>query len=87
MRGKEKAKLKGKAMKIKPSVWIGKAGLSEGVLGEIEKQLKKKGLLKVKVNKCLKSKVDEIAEELEKKLKVEVVEVKGRTIVLYRVRG
>ena len=40
---------KSEGMLAAPSVWIGKSGLTESVVGEIKKQLKRKSIVKVKM--------------------------------------
>ncbi len=75
-------------------VIIGKNGLSEGVLREIDVRLKTKGYVKVKILKrCLEITGlgrKELAHEVSRRLGAELASVRGRTFVLYRkqsVRG
>jgi len=67
-------------------VRIGKAGVSEGVLSEIKRRLKEKGVIKVKMLKSA-LKVEgkdrfEIAKEVAEKVGARLVEVRGRTFIL-----
>jgi len=67
---------------------IGKEG-PEKVMEEAERQLKKRGKIKVKVNRNIvegrqKEFTQKIAEQLARKLDAEVVWVRGRTFVLRR---
>lgn len=48
--------LKLESQSLKPTVWIGKNGLDKKLIDEIKLQLKKRGLIKVKI---LKGAVDE----------------------------
>jgi len=67
-------------------VRIGKAGVSEGVLSEIRRRLKEKGVIKVKMLKSA-LKVEgkdrfEIAKEVAEKVSARLIEVRGRTFIL-----
>lgn len=68
-------------------VIVGKAGLSEGVIGEIKRRLELKGVIKVKFLKsALKTEgVDrkEIARRLAEKVDAIILDIRGRTAVLY----
>jgi len=65
-------------------VWIGKKGLTENQIREIEKQLKKKRLIKVKILKSalISQKREEIAETLAEKTRSKVVDVRGLIVTL-----
>ena len=69
-------------------VIIGKKGLSEGVLREIDRRLKEKGVVKVK---ALKSAIKvtgldrkTLARTVAERLGALLLDVRGRTFVLYR---
>ncbi|MFW3145960.1 MAG: YhbY family RNA-binding protein [Thermoplasmatota archaeon] len=78
--------LKIKGMSLRPTVQVGKSGLTETVIKEIDSQLEKRELVKVKMLQSMgpssgwKDDVPRIAEEL----KASVVEIKGGTILLHR---
>jgi RNA-binding protein len=63
---------------LKPTVWIGKQGCSETMIGEIVAQLKKRKLIKVKWLQNTEADPEDIA----LKAKARLVEVRGRTMVL-----
>ncbi len=69
-----------------PHVRIGKAGITEGVLGEIKRQLESLKVIKVRVLRSyLRAsgrKTKEIAEEVAKLVNAEVADVRGHTFVL-----
>ncbi len=71
-----------------PDVIIGKAGVTENVLKEIERHLDQKGIIKIKMLKTtLKTEGKDrftIAKEIAEKLNALLLEVRGRTLVLYR---
>lgn len=72
----------------KPTIWIGKDGLTTQISVEIEKQLNKNRMLKVKIlrsalqQETAKSIATKAAEDAEAAL----VEVRGHVFILYRRR-
>ncbi|ACX72917.1 protein of unknown function UPF0044 [Methanocaldococcus vulcanius M7] len=85
--GKMKKMLRSKAHDLEPVVWIGKEG-SDKVIKEVDRQLKERGLIKVKVRKAALLYEDkyDIAEKLAKTCDAEVVSVVGHVITLFRPR-
>ncbi len=78
--------LKEKAMALQATIQIGKSGLSESVVDEIKKQLKKRKLIKIKFLKSVlegKSK-KELADEVVEITGAKVVMKTGFTLVLYK---
>ncbi len=70
----------------KPTIWIGKSGISQELLKEIEKQLDKKEMVKVKI---LKSAIEgdeakQIALRIAEQTEASLVEVRGHTFMLYK---
>ena len=63
---------------LRPTVWIGKQGCTETMIEEILSQLKKRKLIKVKW--LQNAEVD--PEEIARRAKARLVEVRGRTMVL-----
>ena len=72
----------------KPTVWVGKAGISEGLLEEVSRQLDARRAVKVKVQRSAlaEREVAEVAAEVAERTGAELIEVRGRTFVLYRPR-
>lgn len=75
----------------KPAVWIGKNGISREVLDEIDTQLERSQMVKVRILKTafparathdLNSKV--VAEKVVQQTHSVLVEVRGKTFILYR---
>jgi RNA-binding protein len=69
-----------------PTVWIGKEGLTPKSLNEIEKQLKKNKMLKIKI---LKSALNQetkktIAEKAAEQTGALLVDLRGHIFILYR---
>ena len=69
-----------------PTVWIGKEGLTQQSLNEIEKQLKKNKMLKIKILKSalLKETKKAIAEKAAQTTGALLVDIRGHTFILYR---
>jgi|LGVF01.2.fsa_nt_gb RNA-binding protein len=81
---KQRAKLKSLTHRLNPSVQIGKDGVSENLIKEIDTALFNKELVKIKVMQNSDVKAKELINELAKKLKAEPIMTIGRVIVLYR---
>jgi len=79
---KQIIELRGKAQLLKPTVYIGKEGITQSVVFELTKQLKKNKLVKVKMLASVEGDKDELAEQLVRDSGSILVEVRGRTIVL-----
>ncbi len=83
---KEISELKAQAHTLEPIVRVGKTGLSETVIEEINKHLKKRRLIKVRVLKTLletQSK-EQVKVILEDQLKCQVLAFTGFILILYR---
>ena len=78
--------LRAKGKKLEPVVRLGKSGVSDAFVKEVEKLLKKRKLIKIKMLKSGLGGSDskEIAKELAEKTGSVLVELVGMVIVLYR---
>lgn len=82
---KQRAHLKSLAHPLKPLFQIGKEGITPNVIGTIESAFETRELLKVKVLESAPVSARETAEELAGSVEgMHVVQVIGRTLVLYR---
>jgi RNA-binding protein len=63
---------------LKPTVWIGKQGCTETLIGEIMEQLRKRKKIKVKWLQNVEVDPESVAVQARARL----VEVRGRTMVL-----
>jgi RNA-binding protein len=72
----------------KSTIWVGKGQISQGLIKEIEKQLEKKEIVKVKILKSAlqETKASEIALAISRQTEAELVEVRGHTFILYKRR-
>jgi len=84
LRGKQKQYLKKEAHHMNPLFQIGKGGLNEEMLYQIGEALEKRELLKISLLQNTVEETEEVAEVIESKLKATVVQIIGRTIVLFR---
>ena len=80
---KQRSKLRSLAHHIKPSVYIGKSGLTDGVYASISESLDSQELIKVKFNenKNLKKKLISDSESI---LSASVVGSIGNTVIIYK---
>ena len=82
----DRKELRIRGMSIKPTVQVGKSGLTDGIVKEIDEQLEKREFIKIKMLQSMgpsKRWKDEVVEMAER-LKAELIEIKGGTILLYR---
>ena len=82
--GKEKRLMRAQANQIKASVMIGREGISSNVEHFIDEAFNNKNLVKVKVLDTCNDDRRQIAEQLKQLKDTEVVQLLGRTILLYR---
>ena len=82
---KQRQYLKGLAHALKPILHIGKDGLTEATLCTIESAFNNRELIKVKILDQAPESADDSGETIASRLKdVELVQVIGKTVVLYR---
>lgn len=81
-RRRVKRKLSGE----KPTIWIGKSGVSQELLKEIEKQLEKKEMVKIKILKSAlgEKEAKESASKIAEQTEASLIEVRGHTFMLYK---
>jgi len=83
LKGKDHRKLRAEGHHLKPVVITGNDGLSSDVLEKIDSELRIHGLIKIKIGKGPLHR-KEAAEQLVSATGAAVVQVLGRTILLYR---
>ncbi|WP_046213616.1 ribosome assembly RNA-binding protein YhbY [Paenibacillus wulumuqiensis] len=82
--GKQKRYLRSQAHHLDPIFQIGKAGMNEGIVRHVLDAIETRELMKVSVlNNCLEEPKD-LAEQLAEGTGAELVQVIGRTIILYK---
>jgi RNA-binding protein len=82
--GKQKRHLRSLAHHLDPIFQVGKGGVNENLIRQIEDALEARELLKVSVLQNCEQDKDEVAEELTEGAGAELVQVIGKTIVLYK---
>jgi RNA-binding protein len=82
--GKEKRKMRAEGNQLKASVMIGRGGLTYRVKRFIDEAFNKKSLIKIKILDTCEADRKSIANRLAKLKGTELVQLLGRTILLYR---
>ncbi len=84
-------RLKAEGQGIDAKVHVGKEGLTEGVVAELDSQLRRHHLVKVRVQRSAvggdRTGKDAQAKDIAQRLGAELVERRGHTILLYRKRA
>lgn len=81
---KQRSYLRSLAHNIDPLVYMGKQGLTDNVVKELDLCLENRELVKVKLQEGCDLDPKEIANELAEELKAEFVQAIGRKFTLYR---
>ncbi|MCK9175531.1 MAG: ribosome assembly RNA-binding protein YhbY [Desulforhopalus sp.] len=81
---KQRQYLKGLAHPLNPLVQIGREGLSEGLIEMASSELSRRELLKVKIAQNSGLEKDETANLIAEKTHAAMVQLIGKTIILYR---
>ncbi len=86
----QRQRLKAEGQGLDATVHIGKGGLTDGVVEELDAQLKRHHLVKVRIQRGAigddRQVKDAQAQELAERLVAELVERRGHTVLLYRRR-
>ena len=85
MTSKQRAYLKGLAMKITPILQIGKSSITPEFTTAVDEALEAKELIKIHVLKNCFDDPREIAETIAERTRSQVVQVIGKKIILFRV--
>ena len=81
---KQRSYLRSLAHNIDPTVYIGKAGVTDNVIKEIDQCLEAQELVKVKIQEGAELDAKATANELAPQLRAEFVQAIGRKFTLYR---
>lgn len=85
MTSKQRAYLRSLAMNMEPCVIIGKAGLTDAVVSEVDNLLECRELIKITLLKNSDCDVKDVAKLLAEESGAELVQTVGAKITLYRV--
>lgn len=84
-------RLKTEGQGIDATVHVGKEGLTDGVVAELDSQLRRHHLVKVRIQRSAvggdRTVKDAQAEDIAQRLGAELVERRGHTVLLYRKRA
>jgi RNA-binding protein len=84
--GKQRRYLRGLGHHREPVVQLGKDGLSEGIIGALDVALETHELIKVRLLESVGANRHDVADALAEASGSELVQVLGRTLLLYRAR-
>lgn len=84
MTSKTRSKLNSIAMTCQDLVFIGKEGLSDTVIEQIDNNLYSHELVKIKVQNNCDMELKDLANNINEKLDCETVSIIGRKIVIYK---
>ena len=81
---KQKRFLKSEAHHLKPIFQVGKGGVNENLIKQVDEALEVRELIKVSILQNCEEDKDDVAEAVSKGTDAELVQVIGKTIVLYK---
>ncbi len=82
--GKQRRRLRALGHHLKPVVMVGKEGVSDAVVGAVEQAIEAHELIKLKVLESAPESVSSTAVVLAERSGAALVQVLGRTVLLYR---
>lgn len=82
--GKQKSHLRSLAHHLDPIFQVGKGGVNDNLIQQIKEALEARELLKVSILQNCEQEKDEVAESLAQGAGAELVQLIGKTIVLYK---
>lgn len=85
MNSKQRSYLKGLAQKIEPLVIIGKNGINENVIKQIDDVLEARELIKIKVLNNAEFKASDVGIALAESSRSDLVQTVGSMVILYRI--
>lgn len=86
---KQRLRLRKEMTEEKPTVWIGKNGITQGIIDDVSRKLKKDQIVKIRILRSgLKSgSCEKLAEEVSRLTKSTLIETRGHTIILFKKRN
>ncbi len=84
LRGKQRRFLRAQGNVIKPTVYLGKEGVSEALLKSLNQAFNNQELVKVRIEKASDLERKEAAQQLAHAAAAHLVQVLGNTLLLYR---
>lgn len=68
----------------KPTLWIGKNGVTPDLIEEVRRQLESREVVKVRLQRTTLQSTEEIARDLATETAGEIVDIRGRSFILYK---
>lgn len=84
LRGKQKRYLRSQAHHLQPIFQIGKGGLNEEMIIQVNEALEKRELIKISLLQNTEEVAEDVAVVIERKTGCNVVQVIGRVLVLFK---
>lgn len=84
LRGKQKRYLRSQAHHLQPIFQVGKAGLNQAMIIQINEALEKRELIKISLLQNTDELPEEVAAVLEESIHCTVVQIIGRVLVLFK---
>lgn len=81
---KERARLRSMGNELEPIFQIGKSGVTEEIINQLDQALTARELIKVRVLKNCPFEPEEVAQEVSEATGSELVQVIGRNFLIYR---
>lgn len=80
----KKRNFRAQGNRLKPEIWIGKEGVSPGTIQTLLNSFHTKELVKVKILENCEVDKKAIAQQLEQHTDAEIIQIIGKTILLYK---
>ncbi len=84
LNSRQRAQLRGMANDYETILQVGKMGISDNTVKQVDDALEARELIKMSVLETCQNTSREVADELAHKVKADVVQVIGRKFILYR---
>ncbi|WLR44014.1 ribosome assembly RNA-binding protein YhbY [Bacillus carboniphilus] len=84
LKGKQKRFLRAKAHHLNPIFQVGKGGVNDHLVQQVEDALEARELIKISVLQNCEQDKNQVAEEIYRPAKAELVQIIGNTIILYK---
>ena len=82
--GKQRRYLRGQGNSIKPTVYLGKDGISDALLNSLGEAFNNRELVKVRIEKSCELERKKAGHQLAQAAAAHIVQVLGNTLLLYR---
>ena len=82
--GKQRRYLRGQGNSIKPTVYLGKDGISDSLLNSLGEAFNNRELVKVRIEKSCELERKEAGHQLAQASAAHMIQVLGNTLLLYR---